>query len=131
MTTIQVTKTIRPDALLAEVAAALVLPVNPETIFLSLEWEGGGQTMYLHIPDGASQAAAQAAIDAHNSAVVTAGDSAFSTILNLAQSAAGVKLVDLTAAQIKALMAVMLYQVGGVDINTMTVKALGQWVSRR
>lgn len=131
MVKIIITKIIRPDALLQEVGAALSMPANPEALYLSLEWMDGSQTMCLHIPDGANAVTAQAVIDAHNPAVVTVGDTAFSNVLNLAQSAAGVRLVDLTAAQIKALMAVMLYQAGGVNIDTMTVKALGQWVSRK
>ena len=51
-----------------------------------------------------------------------------SAILTTAQSAVGIKLVDLTAAQIKALMACMLYAAGGVDLKTMTVKPLSEWV---
>lgn len=51
-----------------------------------------------------------------------------SAILTTAQSAVGVKLTDLTAAQIKALMACMLYAAGGVDLKTMTVKPLSEWV---
>lgn len=134
MAKILITKPVRPDALLAEVGAALSLPVMPGDtgiLFLTQEDEAGSQALYLHIPDGASQAAAQAAIDAHNPDVVTAGDSAFNTILSLAQPAVGVRLVDLTAAQIKALMAVMLYQTDGVDAGTVTVKPLNQWVTRK
>ncbi len=86
--------------------------------------------MYLHIPDGANTAIAQAVIDAHNSEVVTIGDTTYESIAGLAQSAVGVKLVDLTADQIKSLVIALLYKVGGVDINTMTVRALSQWVPR-
>lgn len=131
MKNILITKLIRPDALLAEVGAALSLPVVPGdtgTLFLTVEASGA---LYLHIPDSANEVTAQAVIDAHNPAVVTVGDSAFSNILSMAQSAVGVKLVDLTAAQIKALLAVMLYKAGGVNIATMTVNPLAQWVSRR
>jgi hypothetical protein len=49
-------------------------------------------------------------------------------ILALAQSAVGVQLSALTAAQIKALTACILYHVGGVDASTMTVKPLTDWL---
>lgn len=49
-------------------------------------------------------------------------------ILTMAQTAVGVTLANLTQAQIKALMAILLYQAGGVDIKTMTVKPLSEWV---
>lgn len=49
-------------------------------------------------------------------------------IINTAKSAEGVKLSDLTAAQIKALMACLLWKAGGVDKNTVTVKNLEMWM---
>lgn len=48
-------------------------------------------------------------------------------ITTLAQSAVGVRLQDLTPAQIKALMAILLYESGGVDPSTLQVLPLGQW----
>jgi hypothetical protein len=49
-------------------------------------------------------------------------------IITTAQGAVGVTLANLTAAQIKALLACLLYQAGGVDIKTMQVKPLGEWL---
>ena len=49
-------------------------------------------------------------------------------ILTTAQSAAGVTLANLTQAQIKALLACLLYAAGGVDVKTMQVKPLGEWL---
>lgn len=48
-------------------------------------------------------------------------------ILNTAKGAEGMALVDLSAGQIKALLAVLLYKAGGVNDDG-TVKALSQWV---
>ena len=50
-------------------------------------------------------------------------------IVALAQSAVGVRLQDLTAPQIKALMAILLYKAGGVDASSLQVLPLGQWVT--
>jgi len=48
-------------------------------------------------------------------------------IVDIAQSAVGIALNDLTAVQIKALIAVMLYRMGGVS-GDMEVKPLNEWV---
>jgi len=48
-------------------------------------------------------------------------------IVDIAQSAVGIALNDLTAVQIKALIAVMLYRMGGVS-EDMEVKPLNEWV---
>ena len=54
----------------------------------------------------------------------------YQQIKALAQSAVGVMLNDLTQAQIKALLAVLLWKAGGVE-NDMTVAPLGKWATRR
>lgn len=51
-------------------------------------------------------------------------------LLRRALTAVGVRLVDLTAAQIKAIMALVLYNQGGVS-STLTVKPLTSWVTFR
>ncbi len=61
---------------------------------------------------------------AEQAAAVTAKNN----ILALAQSAVGVQLSALTAAQVKALTAYMLYAIGGVDLKTLTVKPLADWL---
>jgi hypothetical protein len=57
-----------------------------------------------------------------------AATTAKNAIVTMAQTAVGVTLANLTTAQIKALMACLLYAAGGVDIKTMTVKPLSEWV---
>lgn len=57
-----------------------------------------------------------------------AATTAKNAILAMAQTAVGVTLANLTAAQIKSLMAILLYKEGGVDIKTMAVKPLSEWV---
>jgi hypothetical protein len=49
-------------------------------------------------------------------------------VLQTAQSTVGVRLADLTQAQIKSLIAVLLYRAGGVDPATLAVRPLGEWV---
>lgn len=63
-----------------------------------------------------------------SSPVTTPTETARNAIITTANSAVGVKLVDLTAAQIKALMACLLYAAGGVDIKTMAVRPLSEWL---
>lgn len=64
---------------------------------------------------------------AHVDALAQAA-TARSTILATAQTAVGVQLTALTAAQVRALLACMLYASGGVDPATLTVKPLSEWV---
>lgn len=51
-------------------------------------------------------------------------------IVSTAQTAVGVTLNNLTAAQVKALLAILLYKAGGVN-NDGTVRPLSQWVNGR
>lgn len=48
------------------------------------------------------------------------------TVVSLAQSAAGVLLTDLTAAQTRALLAVLLWKAGAIKPDG-TVRPLGEW----
>lgn len=47
-------------------------------------------------------------------------------VVSAAQTAVGVSLANLTAAQVRALMAILLYQAGGVTPDG-KVRPLGQW----
>lgn len=77
----------------------------------------------------AEQTTAATVIAAHNPEAYDAQIlAARQTILNTAQSAVGVQLTALTAAQVRALMACMLYAAGGVDAATLTVKPLSEWM---
>jgi hypothetical protein len=62
---------------------------------------------------------------AHINYVATA-DNTLSNIRTLAQSAVGISLGSLTTAQVRALMAILLYKVGGVTDDG-KVKALNKW----
>jgi hypothetical protein len=87
---------------------------------------------FITIEDTNDTATVRAIYDAHDVAVFEAEDAqavaARSAILATAQSTVGVKFTDLTAAQIKALMACLLYAAGGVDVKNMTVKPLSEWM---
>lgn len=48
-------------------------------------------------------------------------------ILDTAQTAVGVALGNLTQAQIRSLLAIMLYKAGGVNLNSLTVRPLAEW----
>lgn len=90
-------------------------------------------------PDLADEAAAARIVDAHDPAALTAAQQAAAdraaavgdaglrqAILTTAQSAVGVKLTDLTLAQVKALVAVLLWRRGAITPDG-TVAPLGQW----
>lgn len=50
-----------------------------------------------------------------------------SAIISTAQTAVGITLANLTQAEIKALLAILLYKAGAVDTRTSTIKPLNQW----
>lgn len=50
-------------------------------------------------------------------------------IKNIAQSSVGVQLSNLTAAQVKSLMAILLFKAGGVEFSDLTVRSLNEWVN--
>jgi len=53
---------------------------------------------------------------------------ALNSIKTTAQSAVGVQLQNLTAAQVRSLLAIILFKSGAVDRATLTIKPLNQWV---
>jgi hypothetical protein len=65
---------------------------------------------------------AQAVLAAH-----VPGNPARDRVTQLAQTAVGALIDDLTAAQRNALLVVLLYRAGGLDRTTMKVKPLGAW----
>jgi len=86
-----------------------------------------GQTTYRDLtPAEVADRDAMAAADA---AATTSHNNVKGQITTLAQSAVGVPLADLTQAQIKALMACLLFNAGGVDPATLQVRPLAQWVT--
>lgn len=62
----------------------------------------------------------------HNPAQPSPEQQTIANIKSTAQSAAGVALTDLTAAQVKSLLAVVLYRLGGVT-NDGKVRPLSEW----
>ncbi len=73
----------------------------------------------------------QTAYDAYVAAQATIQSQTNTLVNNIkqtAQSAVGVTLNNLTAAQRNALIAILLYKAGGVNISDGTVKALNDWV---
>lgn len=84
----------------------------------------------LHFTDDATpqeMATAQSIALAHDPQTLTQGQTTLNNIRTVAQSAVGVALVDLTAAQQKALLAALLFRAGGVNPDG-TVRPLAAWV---
>lgn len=94
---------------------------------VSCHFEDGQQItteMVVTVPDDVD---VSAIIAAHVDSDPTEDQKIRSMIVQTATSAVGVKLTDLTLAQIKALIACMLYKAGGVD-ETGTVRPLREWL---
>ena len=84
----------------------------------------------LHFEDTAADeqiATAQSIVLAHDPQQKTADQQARLDLKAIAQSAVGVNFNDLTTAQLKALLAVLIMERGGLN-NDLTIAALGKWV---
>jgi len=81
----------------------------------------------LIVPDDVDPAKAYDVIANHNASDLSSSERMKNQILDLAKSAEGIALKDLSQAQIKALIAVLLFEAGGVDLATMTVRSLNDW----
>jgi hypothetical protein len=81
----------------------------------------------MSVPLSSEETAERTTIAATEQARQTSADAFRTQISALAQTAVGVRLQDLTQAQIKALMAILLYESGGVDPATLQVRPLEQW----
>lgn len=68
-------------------------------------------------------------VAAHDTASRTPEQTAINAVRTAAQSAVGVVYTDLTTAQLRALLAVLIFESGGIDANG-AVRPLGQWVKR-
>jgi hypothetical protein len=88
--------------------------------------EGNEQGVRLTVPDNADEEAIGTVILAHDPEAPTARETLRNNIKAIAQSAAGIRLNDLTAAQSRALVAILLWKAGGVAPD-MTIKPLGDW----
>lgn len=69
----------------------------------------------------------RAVVTAHDPSLKTDEQQMLENVKMVAQSAVGVGLTDLTAAQVKSLLAVLLWRAGGIAPDG-TVKPLVQWV---
>lgn len=83
------------------------------------------QTMYEQVAPNVKRA--RVVETAEEQATRLAAEDLRSRVIALAQSAVGVPLADLTAAQVKALLAVLLWSHGAVD-NELKVRPLSEWV---
>lgn len=95
-------------------------------------WRGGAWDDYSQVEwrDQVIPQPSLAELQAAWSEIEAEGQQANQTLVNIkntAQSAAGVALADLTQAQIKSLLAILLWQAGGVDKDGL-VRPLGEWV---
>jgi hypothetical protein len=91
--------------------------------------EDGQIDIVVWFPDSADPEQLDAVIKAVDpSQWVDPGAGFKNQILTMAQSAVGVRLQDLTNAQIKALMAALLFQAGGIAPATVTVRPLAEWM---
>jgi len=105
-----------------EVAPDLL--ADPFEFFHAYHEEPG---VHLHVPDGADWTSIEQVLAAHNPVGLTRWQIARNQIVQTAQSAVGVRLVDLTQAQIKSLIAILLYKAGGVNTTNLTVRPLNEW----
>lgn len=63
-----------------------------------------------------------------DSVTLSAKTIALNSIISTAQSSVGVALNNLTATQVRSLLALMLFQMGGVNPSTLAVNPLNQWI---
>ena len=80
----------------------------------------------LTLPDDADESALAAVLAAHNPAARTRAELHRAQVLDLAAGAAGKRLVDLTAAEVRALLAVLLWRNGAID-EALRVRPLDDW----
>jgi len=117
----------RLEKLAEEVKAALPALVgeySPGYPFLRVQ--GLGDDIRIEVPDDADESAIAAVVSAHEPAAPTAGETLKAQVDSLASSAVGVRLDNLTAGQVRALMAELLIKEGAVATD-MTVRPLGEW----
>lgn len=71
--------------------------------------------------------AAIVAYDAAQATAQTEANALRTRVVNLAQTAVGVQIDALTAGQVRALVAILLWKAGAID-SAGAIKPLGQWV---
>ena len=121
ITKIPVTKSINSELLIEQLKAAY-----PGLVYDY--WLQNDGTLNIVVPDGSDPAPAQTVIANHVSTQVSAAQTLRNQIITTAQTAVGVQLSALTTVQVRALMAIVLYNQGGVS-TTLTVKPLENWMA--
>lgn len=129
--TLQFEKPHRLSRLMDELLAAGAIPpvVDRRSPLI-----GSGDTITVHAPDDADEAAIAAVVAAHDpTAIAVAEDAEQAAVASnllavkaLAQSAVGVALADLTAGQVKALLAVLLWSHGAIGSGG-RIRPLVEW----
>lgn len=71
----------------------------------------------LFVPDDADLEMVNLVINAHDQETKTAKERTKETVMSLYQSSIGIRVQDLTSAQIKAVLVVLLYKNGMIDSN--------------
>lgn len=80
-------------------------------------------------PTQAELEAAEAAYDAAQATQQQEATALRNQIVSIAQGAVGVRVDQLTAAQVRALQAILLWQAGALN-NDLTIRPLGQWANK-
>jgi hypothetical protein len=83
--------------------------------------------LVLVCPEGADQEGARAVIAAHDATQLTKRERSRQTVLQIAASAVGVRVTELTTAQIKAILTCVLYRAGAID-EELKVQPLNTWL---
>lgn len=97
---------------------------------VSVKTRGGSSVVTIHVDDAITQdeeRTARGVVEAHREATLSENQAMLKAIRDTAAGAAGVALVDLTAGQIKALLACLLYKAGGVARDG-KVAPLDEWM---
>jgi predicted NAD/FAD-binding protein len=118
------------NALHDELIAAGIAPT-----YLGDDPDNAPDGVVLEVPDGTAEAAVAAVIAAHDPAAVAAAKEAAqqatrdarALVVNLAQSAVGVRFDLLTAAQVRALAAILFWKEGALT-GAGLVRPLAEWV---
>ena len=137
MKPIKLAKYVNTEVLYDQLAAAFPGWINqpedqadyPFKFWLEGASAGESWVQTLQVPDDADEQQVQAVLAAHDPKAENKRERMKGQILLMAQSAVGVKLSDLSAAQIKALLACLLYRAGAIDPEAMQVLPLNNWLS--
>ena len=125
------------DILMTQVGTINLEKLDADIRALSADFSGLSQgkdrsRLMLHFNDQASEAdiaAAQGLVTSHDPLQKTPEQVTLDAIKTIAQSAVGVALNDLTATQVRSLLAVLLWKNGAIKADG-TIKAPQDWAVR-